>query len=254
MKDVTEKFNTDGYIVVRGALDDEYISLAKTELKNAILHEVEYHGTTNYKDYGMVLNCALYGKVFWDIFDRNNLIDPINQILGEGCIVYAFTSSSMPPNQVNYSGRIHVDCPRIIPGYITNLGVTVMLDDFTIENGATHFLPGSHSMHSQPDDSFFEQNSQRLIGKAGDAWIFNARVWHKGGVNKTNEWRHALTINLCRPWMKQRIDIPRSLKDQDLSEMSEKARQKLGFLAQVPENYEEYYAPTERRKYQQKTE
>ena len=54
--------------------------------------------------------------------------------------------------------------------------------------------------------------------------------------------------------MKQRIDIPRAMSHMDLSGMSEAAKQKLGFLAQVPASYEEYYAPPEKRKFKQKTE
>jgi ectoine hydroxylase-related dioxygenase (phytanoyl-CoA dioxygenase family) len=54
--------------------------------------------------------------------------------------------------------------------------------------------------------------------------------------------------------MKQRIDIPRAMSHIDLSWASEQAKQKLGFLAQVPANYDEYYAPPELRKFKQKTE
>jgi hypothetical protein len=36
--------------------------------------------------------------------------------------------------------------------------------------------------------------------------------------------------------------------------ISEKSKQKLGFYAQVPENYDEYYVPLEKRKFKQKIE
>lgn len=54
--------------------------------------------------------------------------------------------------------------------------------------------------------------------------------------------------------MKQRIDIPRAMQGMDLSGMLLQAQQKLGFLAQVPASYDEYYAPPELRKFKQKTE
>ena len=63
-----------------------------------------------------------------------------------------------------------------------------------------------------------------------------------------------MTINMCRPYMKQRIDIPRAMAHMDLSGVSQTALQKLGFLAQVPANYDEYYAPPELRKYKQPVE
>lgn len=258
MKFESESFSkeiyTQGYSIVRNALSPDFIAKAKVELAKAIEKESDYHENTEFKDYGMVLLCSLHDKIFCDLFDFDLVTRPFNTILGEGCIVYAYTSSSMPPNSVNYSGRVHVDCPRIIPGYITNMGATILLDDFTPENGATWFLPFSQTREEAPSEEEFYSAGKRLIGKAGDIWFFNARLWHAGGQNRTDEWRHALTINMCRPWMKQRIDIPRAMSETPVDGISQTALQKLGFLAQVPSNYDEYYAPPEKRKFKQKTE
>jgi ectoine hydroxylase-related dioxygenase (phytanoyl-CoA dioxygenase family) len=253
-QEFTREFNATGSAIVRGVLSPEFIAAAKHELAAAMEAEVRYHGTPEYKDYGMVLLCALYGGAFWRLFDQPGLTAPFHAILGEGCVVYAYTSSSMPPSAVNYSGRIHVDCPRIIPGYITNVGATILLDDFTGENGATWYLPNSHTQAQPPDEALFYAQAKRVIAPAGSVWFFNARTWHAGGANKSDRWRHALTINMARPWMKQRIDIPRALAHLDLSILSPMARQKLGFDAQVPANYDEYYAPPADRKFKQKTE
>jgi len=150
--------------------------------------------------------------------------------------------------------KLSDDKTRIIPGYVTNLGVTIALDDFTENNGATFFLPKSHTMKEPPTEEYFYKHAKRFIAKAGSVWFFNARIWHAGGDNKTSQWRHGLTLNMCRPYMKQRIDIPRAMANMDLSSVSEKALQKLGFLAQTPANYDEYYVTPEKRKYRQKYE
>ncbi|MBX9783542.1 MAG: phytanoyl-CoA dioxygenase family protein [Chitinophagaceae bacterium] len=254
LTEFAKKVEEDGYCVVENVLSAEFIAETKNELQQAIQKEQEYHGTSSYNDYGMVLLCALYGGNFIKLFDNKLLTDCIEAVLGEGSIVYAYTSSSMPPNKSNYSRRIHVDSPRIIPGYMTNLGVTIALDDFTAENGATYFLPKSHHLAEPPAEEYFYANAKRFIAKAGSVWFFNARTWHAGGDNKTSEWRHGLTLNMCRPYMKQRLDIPRAMAHMDLNNVSEKALQKLGFLAQTPASYDEYYAPPEKRKYRQKYE
>ena len=253
-EEFTRKFNGTGSVVVQSLLEPDFIATAKRELETAMEAEVRYHQTRDYKDYGMVMLCSLYGGSFWSLFDQPRLTAPFHAILGEGCIVYAYTSSSMPPSAVNYSGRIHVDCPRIIPGYITNMGATILLDDFTEDNGATWYLPNSQTMPQPPDEKSFYANAHRVIAPAGSVWFFNARTWHAGGANKTNRWRHALTLNMARPWMKQRLDIPRAMSHLDLAKLSPIARQKLGFDAQVPANYDEYYAPSEQRKFKQKLE
>jgi len=254
LEEFIREFNATGSAIVRGVLDPKFITAAKGELEQALEAEVRYHGGRKYKDYGMVLLCSLYGGSFWSLFDNPKLTGHFNAILGEGCTVYAYTSSSMPPSAINYSGRIHVDCPRLIPGYITNMGATILLDDFTEENGATWYLPNSHTQAETPDEKLFYANARRVLAPAGSVWFFNARTWHAGGANHSDRWRHALTINMARPWMKQRLDIPRAMSGLDLSKLSAAARQKLGFDAQVPASYDEYYAPPERRKYKQKTE
>lgn len=250
----SEKFVADGCVIIEGLLDAAFIKDAKRELSAAIDVETRMHAGENYRDYAMVLLCSLYGGPFLDLFDNARLMHPFNAVLGPGCIVYAYTSSSMPPGRSNYSRRVHVDCPRLIPGYVTNLGATILLDDFTEENGATWYLPGSHLMAEAPTDEDFYRRAKRVIAPAGSVFFFNARTWHAGGENRTEHWRHALTINMCRPYMKQRIDVPRAMSHLDLSGTSETVLQKLGFLAQVPANYDEYYLPADQRKYRQPTE
>ena len=160
----------------------------------------------------------------------------------------------MPPNGSNYSSRIHVDCPRIIPGYPTNIGATILLDHFNEDNGATWFLPGSHRLTATPSEDEFYANAKRVIASAGTVFYFNARLWHAGGRNQTDRWRHALTINMCRPFMKQRIDIPRAMAHMNHLSYSRRVRQKLGFLSQPPASYEEYYAPPQERTFRQEHE
>ena len=245
---------TEGSAILPGVLDAEYIARAKRDLGEAIEKEAAHHGGTDYKDYGMVLLCSLYGPTFVELLENSALLDPIEAVLGEGCIVYAYTSSSMPPFGGNLSSRIHVDCPRLIPDYITNLGVTILLDDFTEDNGATWYLPRSQTRAEAPSAEQFYAEAKRLVAPAGSAWFFNARLWHAGGKNSTDHWRHALTLNMCRPYMKQRLDIPRAMAHLDTAKLPGRARQKLGFDAQVPASYDEYYAPPERRKFKQKAE
>ncbi len=250
-KRILDKIANDGFVIIEDVLEPTYIKDVKKALTQAIKDESDYHGTKNYSDFGMVLLCSLYGKLFNDLFANEKFLSPFEEILGNGCIVYAYTSSSMPPSKSNFSNRIHVDCPRLIPNYVTNMGATILLDDFTEDNGATWFLPGSHNRLEKPSEEEFYSNAKRLIAPAGSVFYFNARLWHAGGNNTTDIWRHALTVNMVRPWMKQRIDIPRAMERIDISQYSDRVLQKLGYHAQVPANYNEYYVEPHLRKYKQ---
>jgi ectoine hydroxylase-related dioxygenase (phytanoyl-CoA dioxygenase family) len=254
--DVLKVLDRDGYAIVPGAVPPSAIAQLRRDLETAIATEIAYHRGTDYVDYGMVLVCCTHARSFVDILAERAVMGVIERILGEGCIIYAYTSSSMPPHTSNYSQRIHVDCPRLIPGYETNAGVMVLLDDFTLENGASWVLPASQHTREAPSADYFFANAKRIVAPAGSVVYLNPRVWHAGGQNKTGQWRHSITLNMCRPYMKQRLDIPKMMAASavDLTGANEKALQKMGFYAQVPESLDEYYLPPDQRKFRQKAE
>jgi len=253
---ILEALERDGYAIAPDALAPSTVARLREDLERAITTEVAYHKGTDYVDYGMVLVCCTHARSFVDVLAEDRVMGVLDRVLGKGCIVYAYTSSSNPPGGANYSHRIHVDAPRLVPGYETNAGVMMLLDDFTEANGATYVLPGSQHTREAPSAEHFFAHAKRVIAPAGSAVYLNPRIWHSGGKNETDRWRHAITLNMCRPYMKQRLDIPKMMAASgvDLTGVSEKALQKMGFYAQVPESLDEYYVPPERRKFRQSNE
>lgn len=250
---ILNAINTKGYIIVPEVFSLPEIALYHSAVKEGISKEVLYHGTTDYYYYGSILLAPIYGGVFLHTFDNILLTKCFEEVLGEECILYTYTTSCIPPNSQIYTARIHVDSPRIIKGYHTSLVAMVLLDDFSPENGAPYFLPYSQEIGEAPDKESFFNKAEIICGKAGSVIFFNPRVWHCGGNNNTPNWRNALIIGMIRPWMKQRFDIPRALKEVDLQGVSDKNLQKLGFFSQPPCSYDEYFLPNEKRTFKQKT-
>lgn len=237
MDNFVSKYRKEGMVLIKDALSLDLVKELKRELKNATKKEEEYHGSKDYKDYGMVLCCAKYGGNFLKIFENDSIFKPFELILGKDCILYSNTSSSMPPNKSNYSKRIHIDVPKDYPHYYPMRMLSlIILDDFTEENGATWFLPESHKLNTEPAD--FYKNAKRLVAKAGSILYWNPKIWHAGGSNETNEWRDAFTIVMTKPFCKQRMDIPAMLGNVDLNN---KAKKRLGYLNIPPKSYKEYY-------------
>lgn len=243
-----------GYIVVEDVIEDKLITASKIDLVNGIEKESAFHGSTSFKDYGMLLCCPIYGGSFIKLAEHKELMRPFDWILGDTSIIYVYTSSSLPPHQKNHASRIHVDRPHFIENYTEALGCIILLDDFTEENGATWVLSKSHLIEEQPPEEFFYQNATRIIAPKGSVLYFHLRLWHAGGENKTNYWRHSIGIGMVRSYLKQRIDIPRAMKGIDTSIISNYGLQKLGFHSQPPTSIEEYHLPIEKRSYQQKSE
>lgn len=238
---------TRGFTVVPGAVDVETAARWRDALDQLTTAQHAALTERTAIDDFMVHNPMMSNPVFFGVLEHPSVIAALDTFLGDTSIVYAFTTSSMPAGGSNYSRRVHVDCPRVIPGYITNLGVIVALDDFTAENGATYFLPGSFEREDPPTDDEFFAGAERVFPKRGDLVVFNARTFHYGGVNSTATTRHALTINACRSYMRQRFDYPRMIGEG--RDLSETLRRVLGYNVRVPSSLEEYYLPEDARLY-----
>ncbi len=238
-----------GFAVVPDVLPRAAVPELRALLEQCIQEDLEKWRGKNYPDAWMVHNPMTRGAPFARILENELMHAYLSELLTETCILYAYTTSSMPPGGANYSRRIHNDCPRLIPGYITNVGVVLPLDDFTAENGATYFLPGSHTRADVPSESEFFAGAERVFPRAGDAVFFNARTFHYGGENKTDRARHALTLNVCRSYMRQRFDYPRLVSAEVVQQLNEVGKRFLGFNVRMPTSLEEYYVPESERLY-----
>ena len=246
-KKLLEDLNEDGVTIVPSVLNASEVAVLRQELENAIADDC-----INYPDVfdkGMVHNCMVRGKNMAQLLDHPVFNAYLKAAFSETCIIYAYQSSSLPPHQKNYGSRIHVDSPRFILDYQTNLGVIFPLDDFTLENGATHYLKGSHKRETLPTDEEFFPHASRACCKAGDMIFFCGRTVHAAGFNSTDKTRHSLTINICRSYMRQRFDFPRLVPETIINSLGEDGRRLLGMNVRVPISLEEFYFPPEKRLY-----
>lgn len=69
------------------------------------------------------------------------------------------------------------------------LNVGWCIDDFTDENGATRVVPGSHQLNRSPRPDEAMAPSVAMEAPAGSIIVFESRLWHKTGFNKTSD-RH----------------------------------------------------------------
>lgn len=251
-------FNKSGYLIIKNVFKKKFCEKIKKKLEFAIIKENSFHkrnGFRNFSDKNMVMNCAMYGTEFIKILDNKKFINLVNSILGKNSILYAYTSSSLAPGEGNFSSRMHVDCPRFINNFVTNVGCIIALDDFTMKNGGTEFLPCSHLKDKTPNKKFFDKHKIVLEIKKGSVFYFHGRLFHKGGINLTNNYRHALSFNFCRPWMKQRYNFYQMLSRRvNIINLSKNSRQKLGFFSRPPNSLNEYYGYKCKRSFTQSVE
>lgn len=242
---------TRGYSLVPGFLTLEETQELKTTIIAAINDYKVVPGVERSAlDQHQIHDLLIRDINFIRLLEDQRLQQLVAPHLGEHWIMYAATSSSIPPGGMNYASRLHVDSPRHISGYDFNIGIIWALDDYTIENGgALKVLSGSHHSPETPDEAFFEKNCDQILCKAGSLLVFSARMFHRTGLNKTRQWNHSMTLNACRSFMKPRMDWVRFIRPELTEELNSQGRRLLGFDTRLPTSIEEFFLPDDQRLY-----
>lgn len=117
--------------------------------------------------------------------------------------------------------RPHIDTPyrfkefRYAEGLL-GLQFMVMMCDFTPDNGATGYVPGSHkyiydaiqmrdNLHSWAP--FFADNYEQYTAGAGSFVCWHPRLLHSTMPNKSNEIRRALLLHAAEKKTARRLDV-----------------------------------------------
>lgn len=159
---------------------------------------------------------------------------------------YGAVDNTDAPDAYRHGLRFHRDVRTWSDGFRLMINMLVMVDDFTPENGATRYVPGSHRVRERPAEAEFEA-AERMTGIAGTIVLFDSNLWHAAAPNRTPQSRRALTLTFTRAFMKQQLDYPRLLGED--FPCNDRMRQLLGYNARVPATLDEWYQPPERRMY-----
>ena len=244
-----QQFDELGYTLLEQIVADDDRLALRAATEDALERDWERCRHLPGKQRFIVLDLVQYDPVFRRFLENAAINAVFDRLLSPHWTLYSFTSTVLHPRDNPYTCDMHTDTIRFIPGYVTSALVTLALDDFTADNGATWFLPGSHRVETRPTDEEFRSGAVQAVRRAGDAVVFHPRVWHAGGLNTTSRSRFGLTVYGCRPWMKQRFDFPRLLESCDLRELGSIGRRILGFEARVPTSLEEFYRLPDDRLY-----
>ena len=252
MTDAADTFDylmaTRGWAVFRGVLGAGQVAALRDEADRVypICRAVQVKNGVAANQEGAAHHVAGYGGALDGFLEAFPLTAEIDRYFGGKSILTSYGVALNAPGTASYTARAHRDVRAFTPGYRLSLNMLVMLEDFTLENGATLILSGSHNTEALPSAEVFAEHAERITGKAGDIALFNSLTVHSAAPNLSNGHRRALTLTLGRPYMKPQMDWPRFLPADFQARMSPAVSQLLGFNARVAADLDEYYQPQER--------
>lgn len=189
------------------------------------------------------------GKSFLELLQRAYLDEYLKSFFDGNYILNTFGGNLNLRKQFTYASVVHRDVRTYTREIKFLMNIIIMLDDFTLDNGATYLLSGSHLKQGKPTDEEFFSTADRAVGKSGSIVLWDSNIWHAAGQNKTDAPRRSLSLIYSKPFMKQQFDYPRSVGYENAGSYSEAFRQIVGFNARVPASLEEWYQPPDRRFY-----
>lgn len=232
-----EKLKADGFCVIENALDTQTLDRALQRFSSQAKAEATINTGQNHANnatgnqwVGMLLN---KGGVFFDLIDHSQTTALIATILGDDYTISAFDGHIQRPGAAAMAPHIdqwwlptprpareHLPLAadmRRAQGSATQAelsdrpinaavvaSVMFMLTDFTASNGATRVVPGSHLSGRQPDPAVpWTIDGHAVTAAAGSALVFDGRLWHAAGENRSKQSRMGVlayySAPFCRP-------------------------------------------------------
>ncbi len=145
------------------------------------------HDDTNQR----VWNVLSRDPVFEDLAFHATAVDYVKQVLGWPALLGNISANITGPGggeMVLHADQIFV--PEPWAAQPQGLNVAWCLDDFTEANGATRFVPGSHKLNRAPRPGEAPPTVP-MEAPAGSAVVFESRVWHQTGHNRTADEQRA---------------------------------------------------------------
>jgi len=220
-------------VIVSGMMPDEDVAAARADLDRVL--QMTKTGRNPFEGYSTQRVYALFAKT--RTFDRAALhpllLGVLDRVLGHYQLSAPVGIRIGPGEQAQ---MLHCDdaiypLPQPHPTVVVN--TMWPLDEFTEENGATRFVPGSHrwepGRHPGPDDEI-----AMATMSPGSAMFYLGSLWHGGGANQTDRPRLGVILEYAASWLRPQenhcLAVPRST----VRQLPERLQELLGYNIYPP--------------------
>lgn len=235
----------DGGVIVSGMLDDGAVADIVAELESALAATAagskdpeakwhEFHGANTKRFTGL----AARSTAFVD----HALLNPLLLTVADALLLPHAADYWLNTGQVMAIGPgepaqvIHRDEGNWPEARRDDVELTVScmfaLTDFTVENGATVVLPGSHLVsaeRSRSVEGVATDDPALALMPAGSGLIYTGKVLHGAGANDSNRWRYGLHVSFVVGWLRPEEASPLMVDKARAAELPERARALLGW-------------------------
>jgi hypothetical protein len=224
-----------GLALMAGQLTDQQLALARqatyagAEEDRRLGREADRFGL----DYGegniRVWNILNRHPVFRDMVQSPAVLELLRAVVGWPALLGNISANIAEPG--SEGGMWHQDqlfIPRPWPDQPQGINFAWLLDDFTSDNGATEVVPGSH-LEKDTDPATLDARAIPVLAPAGTLLVFESRLYHRTGRNRSESPRAGLFGWYTRPIYRTQENWFLSLDQEIADEASDELLVLLGF-------------------------
>jgi ectoine hydroxylase-related dioxygenase (phytanoyl-CoA dioxygenase family) len=195
----------NGYVVLRNMFTREQAAAFIARLEELAEQEGDRGGLEAHQEEGTIRLADLINKdpMFHYCFTHPRLLAAAFHVFPDGFKVDSLNARFALPGQggqmlhADWGPSDPSDWDRVRNRQYYGMNSLWLLDDFTLENGATRIVPGSHRFFYLPQDVMTDRlvpypGEIVLVEPVGTVIAFNSHCWHGGTLNRTNDLRRVM--------------------------------------------------------------
>jgi ectoine hydroxylase-related dioxygenase (phytanoyl-CoA dioxygenase family) len=209
-----------GYTIVRDVLNEAQLQSIRAKLDQIYQQQcAEVGGEDRLREINdaFTVRCPLaYDDEFLKVATQPAVLSVIERLLGE------YFTLMLQNGILNYpakgtqqnAGAWHRDLnyQHFTSSRPLSVSALFCIDPFSQETGGTHVLPASHKTEKFPSTDYVRSHETVVNAPAGSVLIFDSMVFHRGGLNTSQNVRRAINHMYTLPLIKPQISFARTLK------------------------------------------
>ena len=238
LADARQDLDEAGITRIVGAADEDLLDAVRARLDEQAAGE-DAHGCAFRDDGAFVANApGAPNQRVWNLINKGEAFRRLvlnetalalaRHILGDDILMFSLTANIA--NQGGAPQPLHGDqrfAPPETP-YPLVANCAWMLDPFTDENGATRVVPNTHRHGVWPEDGEAIETLP-ATGPAGGLMVWDGRLWHGTGANRTAMPRRGILAAYCKPFLRTQENSTVSVNPEVLAQATPELLALLGF-------------------------
>jgi ectoine hydroxylase-related dioxygenase (phytanoyl-CoA dioxygenase family) len=205
-----QSLDSEGYLVFPALLDSTTLDRLRTAFDAQIGLGADEAPTIYNKEDGAlrIADCVNRGALFDPLIHAPRVLAAVDHIIGRPFKLDSYNGRDVLPGGGHQN--LHADNPEN-PDPTSIANSLWLLDDFTLDNGATRVVPGSHRktvpiQEELPDRKASHPHQIIVTAERGSVLVINGHIWHGGTRNTSGARRRVLLVSYVGRELPRQVD------------------------------------------------